>query len=180
MVYIIATLLKKAFQRIDKIKEAKDLEDLWTTLMLTPLNYSKLAINDEVTRTIMSKIEFQHGGPDYDSKYPEGIPTSMQVLTKTGQTLDSGLVMFPGGHARCKDVYLEKVLRYKFNRLSMLALQKDDMKDFLIGLANIGEMSNEELVDIYDCNIQFSEVGIDDDPKSPAASQEDNDRDEKK
>lgn len=174
MVYIIATLLKKAFTRIDKIKEAKDLEDLWTTLMLTPLNYSKLAINDEVTRSIMNKIEFQHGGVDYDSKYPEGIPTSMQVHTKTGQILDSGLVMFPGGHARCRDVYLEKVLRYKFNRLSTLALQKDDMKDFLIGLANVGEMSNEELVDIYDCNIQFSEIGIDDDPKeTPSASSKD-------
>jgi hypothetical protein len=32
----------------------------------------------------MSKIEFSHGGVEYDSKYPEGIPTSMQVFTKSG------------------------------------------------------------------------------------------------
>ena len=165
MVYIIAKLIKKAFKRIDKIKEAKDLEDMWTTLMLTPLDYSKIAINDDVTRNIMSKIEFKHGGPEYDAKYPEGIPTSMQVHTKTGQVFDSGLVMFPDGHARCKDVYLNKVLSYKFNRLSSYALQTDDMKNFLVGLANIDVMSNEELIDIYDCNIQFTELGIDDDPK---------------
>jgi 2-methylcitrate dehydratase len=52
--------------------------------MLNPLNYSQLAIHDEVTRSLMSKIEFEHGGPDYDSKYPEGIPTSVQIQTKSG------------------------------------------------------------------------------------------------
>ena len=78
--------------------------------------------------------------------------------------------MFPGGHARCKDVFLEKVLRYKFNKLTDFAMHKEDMKDFLIGLANVQEMSNEELVDIYDCNITFSEIGIDDDIQPKAAS----------
>ena len=77
--------------------------------------------------------------------------------------------MFPGGHARCKDVYLEKVLRYKFNKLADFALSKEDMKDFLVGLANIGEMSNEELVDLYDCNITFSEIGIDEEIKAKEA-----------
>ena len=117
----------------------------------------------------MSKIEFSHGGVEYDSKYPEGIPTSMQIHTKSGQVLDSGLVMFPGGHARCNDVFLEKVLRYKFNKLADFAMAKEDMKDFLINLANVNEMSNEELVDVYDCNLTFTEIGIDDDIKPKTA-----------
>lgn len=29
MVYIIATLIRKAFKKLDKVKEAKDLEELW-------------------------------------------------------------------------------------------------------------------------------------------------------
>ena len=169
MVYIIATVLRKAFKKMDSVKEARDMEELWQTLMLNPLNYSQLAIHDEVTRSLMSKIEFEHGGPEYDSKYPEGIPTSVQIQTKSGQLLDSGLVMFPGGHARCKDVFLEKVLRYKFNKLADFALAKEDLKDFLVGLANVGEMANEELVDLYDCNITFSEVGIDEEIKTKEA-----------
>ena len=48
----------------------------------------------------MEKIVFEHGGPNYDSKYPEGIPTSVTITTKNEQTFDSGLIMFPGGHAR--------------------------------------------------------------------------------
>ena len=29
MVFIIATLIRKAFKKIDKVKEAKDIEELW-------------------------------------------------------------------------------------------------------------------------------------------------------
>ena len=155
MVYIISTLLRKAFKKVDKVKEeAKDLEDLWKTLMLTPLDYGKLAINDEVTRTLMQKIEFVHGGPEYDSKYPEGIPTSLEIQLKEGTLLNSGLVMFPGGHARCENISYTEVLRHKFKVLGKLALDKQEMIRFMINLANIQEMSNEELIDIYDCTLR--------------------------
>jgi hypothetical protein len=40
MVYIIATLIRKAFEKVEKIKDDKDLEDVWKTLMLTPMDYS--------------------------------------------------------------------------------------------------------------------------------------------
>ena len=90
--------------------------------MLTPLDYSKEALNNELTRKLMTKIEFVHGGPEYDSKYPEGIPTSLEIHTTTGKVLDSGLVMFPGGHARCQNVSLNEVLDNKFLRLGKLAL----------------------------------------------------------
>lgn len=50
--------------------------------MLTPIDYSKNALNNETTRKLMEKIEFAHGGVEYDSKYPEGIPTSVEIRTK--------------------------------------------------------------------------------------------------
>ena len=28
---------------------------------------------------MMEKCEFEHGGKEYDDKYPEGIPTSIQI-----------------------------------------------------------------------------------------------------
>jgi len=134
MVYILSTLIKKAFDKVDAIREDKDQEDLWKTLMLSPLDYRKEAIIDPVTRKLMDKIEFVHGGPDYDSKYPEGIPTSMEVTTKTGKVLDSGLVMFPGGHARCKTVSVDEVLRHKFKLLGKLGLEKHEMIRFIVEL----------------------------------------------
>lgn len=73
---------------------------MWKVLMLTPMDYTHSSIVNELTLDIMDKIEFTHGGPEYDSKYPEGIPTSMQIKTKDGAVYDSGLVMFPLGHAR--------------------------------------------------------------------------------
>ena len=41
MVYIIASLLRKAFTKYDRvIQEHKSIDDLWKTLMLTPIDYS--------------------------------------------------------------------------------------------------------------------------------------------
>jgi 2-methylcitrate dehydratase len=100
MVYIIATLLRKAFERKDAIIANHDIDEVWKSLMLSPIDYGKAAIANEQTKRIMEKIEFHHGGPDYDSKYPEGIPTSIEITTKKGKVLDSGLVMYPGGHSR--------------------------------------------------------------------------------
>jgi len=164
MVYIISTLIKKAFDKVEAIKDDKDLEDLWKTLMLSPLDYRKEAIVDPVTRKLMDKIEFVHGGVEYDSKYPEGIPTSMEVHTKGGKVLDSGLVMFPGGHARCKNISVDEVLRHKFKLLGKLGLEKSEMIRFIVELQNIGDLSNDELQDIYDCNIRFSGEPIDELP----------------
>lgn len=127
MVYIIATLLRKAFDKIEQVKEAKDVDDMWKTLMLTPLDYGKQSLNNEMTKKIMDKIDFAHGGVEYDQKYPEGIPTSVEVRTKTGQIFDSGLVMFPGGHARNDTVSLNEVLKHKFKLLGKLSLDKNEM-----------------------------------------------------
>merc|ERR1711959_514162 len=50
----------------------------------------------------MAKISFSHGGPEYDAKYPDGIPTSIDITTRGGKKISSGLVMYPSGHARLR------------------------------------------------------------------------------
>ena len=92
--------------------------------MLTPYDYGKKALFDEKTRTLMDKISFQHGGIEYDQKYPEGIPTSIEIKTRNGKSLDSGLIMFPGGHARNESVLLGDILQHKFKLLGKLGLEK--------------------------------------------------------
>ena len=37
---------------------------------------------------------------EYDEKYPDGIPTSVHITMKDGNVFDSGLIMYPSGHAR--------------------------------------------------------------------------------
>ncbi|MEM1072610.1 MAG: MmgE/PrpD family protein [Planctomycetota bacterium] len=112
MVYIIATLLRKAL-------ENKAVG--WTELMLEPGDYDSSAIHDTRTRALMDKIVFQHGGPDYDARYPDGIPTSVVITDSDGSAYDSGLVMYPGGHARNTAVDLRGILDHKFALLGRLA-----------------------------------------------------------
>lgn len=30
----------------------------------------------------MAKIQFEHGGAEYDEKYPQGIPTSVEITNR--------------------------------------------------------------------------------------------------
>jgi 2-methylcitrate dehydratase len=85
MVYIIATLLRKAIE--NKAQRARDQVG---RAHPAPRGLLADAINNELTRAIMDKIEFAHGGDEYDSKYPDGIPTSVVIETPTGDTADSG------------------------------------------------------------------------------------------
>jgi hypothetical protein len=66
MVYIIATILRKAIDKYHNIEKEHSIEDLWKYLMLLPSDYSYFAIFNEVTRKLMSRIEFIHGGPEFD------------------------------------------------------------------------------------------------------------------
>lgn len=90
----------------------------------------------------------------------------MEIRTTSGKILDSGLVMFPGGHARCKEINLNEVLQHKFKILGKIALEKPEYMRFKVQIDNLSEMSNEELQDIYDCNIKFSDESIDELPAS--------------
>ena len=119
MVYIVSTLLRKA----SELGASGSTDDLWKALMLAPVDYGKEALVNPKTRALMAKISFEHGGPEYDAKYPDGIPTSMVVTLNDGTVLDSGFVMYPGGHARNTTADLGSILEHKWNLLGTLALK---------------------------------------------------------
>jgi 2-methylcitrate dehydratase len=116
MVYIIATLLRKAIEG-----KAAGRATQWEDLILLPEDYSADAIKNPLTRALMDKIQFAHGGPEYDRRYPDGIPTSVVIETSDGAKSDSGLVMYPAGHARNTAADLDALLANKWKRLGALA-----------------------------------------------------------
>jgi len=126
MVYIISTILRKAFETRDLLSKLqggfKDFDALWKHLMLGPMDYGHKALFNKQTRDLMSKCTFTHGGKEYDSKYPEGIPTSVSVTLKNGKKYDSGFIMFPSGHSRNTTANLRDILDYKHMNYGKLAL----------------------------------------------------------
>lgn len=62
-------------------------------------------------------MEIVHGGADYDARYPEGIPTSVEIDHATLGRLGGGLVAFPLGHARSDAARTAAVVDLKFDRL---------------------------------------------------------------
>ena len=91
-------------------------------LMLVPDDYSDAAIADPLTRQIMAKTDFRHGGPEYDAKYPDGIPTTLEIEHRTLGKLSSGLVMYPEGHAQNTSGNLA-ALEHKFRKLAGLGVE---------------------------------------------------------
>ena len=92
MAYIVSRVLVKALDfakahngALPTAGVARD--EAWKALILTPDDYSDDAIHDERTRSLMRKITFAHGGPEYDAKYPEGIPTSLSLKTLRARRL---------------------------------------------------------------------------------------------
>lgn len=139
MVYIVATLLRKAL-------ESK--KSGWTQLMLEPDDYHADAINHPLTRKLMDKIEFAHGGPEYDRNYPDGIPTSLVITDNAGKTHDSGMVMYPGGHARNTTADLKGILRHKFNLLGKLV--QDNPADLIARFEKLHTKSAEQIQGLHD------------------------------
>jgi len=154
MVYIVGTLLRKAAECLAKngaqaLRSSND--DAWKRLMLGPYDYDPQAIANTETRALMAKMQFQHGGADYDKRYPEGIPTSVKVQMEDGESFDSGLVMFPAGHARNTTADLNSILETKFALLGKLAVDKP--KRLVKNLLAVGEMNRRELAAIHDFKI---------------------------
>lgn len=152
MAYIISTLLRKALQGG---------KSGWKELMLSPYDYSEQALYDPVTRSLMQKINFVHGGQEYDEKYPDGIPTSIAVTTEDGATNDSGLIMYPAGHARNTTHDLEDILDHKFDMLSSIAFSEDGKADALARLTNLGDKSAQEVQDIFKFKIDYKDDFVD-------------------
>ena len=142
MVYIISTLLRKALEKQ---------QVGWTELMLEPADYAKEAVFNDFTRSLIDKIEFEHGGEEYDSRYPDGIPTSVVITDSTGTTHDSGLVMYPGGHARNTVAPLRDILNYKFALLGKLAV--NDPTPIIERYSDIGSKTAEQIATINDFEI---------------------------
>lgn len=157
MAYIVATLLRKALQWRAKrgaLPAGGGAHDaVWKALMLLPEDYmeDETAIFHPLTRALMKKIRFEHGGPEYDARYPDGIPTSLVITGTNGSKYDSGLVMYPAGHARNTTADLHDILAAKFDRLGRLAL--DDPKPVIDRLNAIGSLSVQELASLYDFRI---------------------------
>lgn len=149
MVYIVSTLLRKAIESGDSLK-AMGSDELWKTLMLSPYDYGQEAIQNPSTRELMTKVEFEHGGPEYDAKYPDGIPTSV-VVTAGGQTYDSGLVMYPGGHARNTTADLKGILGKKFAMHGGLGVPDgEDVHTLVERLESVDTMTAAEVEALYD------------------------------
>lgn len=148
MVYIIGTLLRKAIETMASDPRAAQgmlasNAEAWKALMLLPHDYDAAAIAHPRTRQLMETITFEHGGPDYDRRYPDGIPTSVVIETEHGAKLDSGLVMYPSGHARNRGGDLETILARKFERLGALAL--DDPNALIEQSSRIDALRASEL-----------------------------------
>jgi len=147
MVYIVSTMLRKAIQ-LGQLPSHMDAA--WCELMLAPIDYGKEAIFDQQTRSLMDKIEFKHGGKTYDEKYPDGIPTCIDIHMAGKEPISSGLVMYPSGHARNTSADLEKILEHKFGMLGSIALKDAPLEKFLSKLNNIEDASAKDLQHIYE------------------------------
>ncbi len=155
MVYIISTLLRKAIQQAAELghgKIADSIDELWKTLILTPYDYDGTAIDNSDTRRLMDTIQFEHGGEEYDRRYPDGIPTSLIIRTKDGSEYDSGLVMYPSGHARNETADLDGILTNKFDVLGHLALE--DPKPVISRFRGVVDLTAENVKSMNDFTIR--------------------------
>jgi 2-methylcitrate dehydratase len=89
----------------------------WESLMLLPDDYADACIGDPAIASLIDRIVIEHGGPEYDRLYPEGIPTRVVIEHPSLGTLDGGLVQYPLGHAKSDPARTAAVVSLKFNRL---------------------------------------------------------------
>ena len=115
--------------------------------MLMPHDFAPDAIFNTITRALMEKFEFTHGGAEYDRRYPDGIPTSLAITMKDGTTFDSGLVMYPAGHARNTTADLKGILAKKAALLGQLA--SDEPQPIVDRFNRIATLSPSELASLY-------------------------------
>jgi 2-methylcitrate dehydratase len=144
MVYIIATLLRKAFQ---KRKSG------WRELMLSPADYDDASLVDPLTRQLIDRVEFRHGGKEYDDRYPDGIPTTLEIEHETLGNLSSGLIMYPEGHARNTSGNLSALLEHKFRLLASLGVT--DVDALYRRFTRMAEKSPQEIAELYDFEIIY-------------------------
>jgi len=169
MVYILASHLKKAYDLgYDKISEIDNNTEMWKRLMLLPLDYDENALYNNITRELMNKIQFEHGGKEYDENYPKGIPTKLSIHTQSKIYTESEMVMFPSGHARNSTADLKEILGHKWS--NMAAITKGDYhnerggdvegQQIIKKLTNLKDKTVKEIDDLYNIPITVTDKYI--------------------
>jgi 2-methylcitrate dehydratase len=154
MLYLVCTKLRKAIELHTARGERQVGHRLgWKELMLGPHDFDKHAIFHPVTRRLMEKMTFEHGGPDYDARYPDGIPTSMVITDDQGNTHDSGMVMYPAGHARNTTADLKDILNHKWTMLGSLAVDKPGA--LIDRLGRLQDKSAKDVAGLYGFDILY-------------------------
>ncbi len=143
MIYILAQVLRKATETASPS---------WENLMLLPEDYSDTSLADPLTRQLMEKIEVLHGGPEFDARYPDGIPTEVQLQHATLGDRTSGLVMYPPGHARYAGADVPELLDAKFRRLGSLAV--DNVDALRQRFLQLETKSADEIAGLFDFRIR--------------------------
>jgi len=147
MVYIVATLLSKAIEWASSGPLPQQALSLWSELITGPADFTNEALFHPLTRKLMERIDFRHGGPEYDAKYPDGLPTLLEIDHEALGTLSSGLVLYPEGHARNTSGNLDRLLQQKFLRLAGLGVR--DPAELLAQMTNLEEKSSREIAGLY-------------------------------
>ncbi len=154
MVYIVATMLRKS-QELAATGGTGFLEgsndQAWKRLMLTPYDFDADAVSNATTRALMDTIDFEHGGPEYDRNYPDGIPTSMVIRREDGSSLDSGFVMYPSGHARNTTADLDDILAAKFRMHGEIAM--DNPQSLIDRCLGVDQLGPDEVQAIWNIKI---------------------------
>jgi 2-methylcitrate dehydratase len=153
MLYLVCTMLRKALEVARQGGSETARQGLgFKELMLLPHDFDAHALHHPVTRALMEKMTFEHGGAEYDAKYPDGIPTSIVMTDDQGQSFDSGLVMYPTGHARNTTADLRGLLAHKWEKLGELA--SDRPKKMIQQLSGIGGKSAAEVAKMFAFEIE--------------------------
>jgi 2-methylcitrate dehydratase len=87
MVFIVSRFIQRAKSAAESGIFPKNSDEAWKAWMLAPADYGSEALQDADTRRLMEKISFIHGGIDYDTRYPDGIPTSLEMKLHDGTKL---------------------------------------------------------------------------------------------
>ncbi len=159
MLYLVCTKLRKALD-LRRSRNGQGAGQLgFKELMLLPEDFAHEAIHDKRTRSLMEKMTFAHGGDEYDRRYPDGIPTSIAITDDAGQRHDSGLVMYPGGHARNTTADLKGILNHKWAKLAELAVEGADAaaaKALTARYSNVGRAKPEAVRSINNFSLFVS------------------------
>jgi 2-methylcitrate dehydratase len=142
LVYLVGTVLRKAFETG---------RAGWRELMILPRDFEDTALFHPTTRHFMERIEVIHGGPEFDSKYPEGIPTCVELDHAQVGKVSSGLVMYPAGHARNREADLPSLLAHKFHTLAGMGVA--DTEALYRRLTNLKHKSDREIQRLYDFSL---------------------------